>query len=172
MRHVGRWGNLKSLDEGWWCATPPTAIMESPSGSAQLFVASLLVSVGYRPGSSYAFGAALGADCFYTGNYTPGPIEWVLQRLNRPPSPVYLIGLKVADDHWPTFERLADHIPRIGEVADNMDASHAADLVPFETFGDIASPLLKMLSSINKIDYCPQGIVWPRQRWQPLGGSG
>jgi hypothetical protein len=85
---------------------------------------------------------------------------------------VYRIGLKVADDPWPTIERLADHIPRIGEVADNMDASHAADLVPFETFGDIASPLLKMLSSINKIDYCPQGIVWPRQRWQPLGGSG
>jgi hypothetical protein len=169
MRHVGWWGNLKSLDEGWWCATPPTAIMESPSGSAQLFVASLLVSLGYRPGSSYVFGAALGADCFYTGGYTPGPIQWVLQRLNRRPSPVYLIGLKVADDHCPAFERLADHIPRISEVADNVDASQAADLVPFETFGDVASPLLKMLSSINKIDYCPQGIVWPPSKMTTTG---
>jgi hypothetical protein len=82
---------------------------------------------------------------------------------------VYLIGLKVADDHWAAFERLADHIPRIGKVADNVDASHAADLVPFETFGDIASPLLKMLSSINKIDYCPQGIVWPQSKMATTG---
>jgi hypothetical protein len=162
VRHEGGWGKYtRSLEEGWWRTTPPTAIIEVQGSSAQWFVAAMLLSVGYSPHTSYVFGAGFGADRFYTGFYSPSPIEWAQQRLRRRPSPVYLSGVKVSDDHWPGLERLAKSVPRVNEIAGAVDDSHAVDFVPSDTFGDTVSPFLKLMSSISKIDYCRQGIVWP-----------
>lgn len=162
MRHEGEWAKLKSLDGGWWCANPPTAILEAPNSWAQLLVVSQLkTGAGYRPETSYVMGARLGEDRFYTGGYVPGPVEWVLQLVGRRPKPQFLIGVRVSDDDWADLERLARTIPKVREISDQVESSHILDIVPLGHAGELAGGLLKLLSVLTRVGYSRRGIQWP-----------